>query len=168
MEAARGLIGALLVREGDGSRRTGMIVEVEAYAGPEDRASHARFGPRSRAVTMFGPPGRAYVYGVYGMHTCLNVVVGPAGSAAAVLLLAGLARSRGADRALLRSLSPANGRSRVARVRAIYRRSGALDAARTAIARHTRNAEQALERLPRNRGRAMLAWLADELMERRS
>lgn len=84
------------------------------------------------------------------------------------LLLAGLARSRGADRALLRSLSPANGRSRVARVRAIYRRSGALDAARTAIARHTRNAEQALERLPRNRGRAMLAWLADELMERRS
>lgn len=85
-EAARGLLGVLLVREGDGGRRVGRIVEVEAYAGPEDRASHARFGPRSRAAAMFGPPGIAYVYGVYGMHTCLNVVVGPAGRGAAVLL----------------------------------------------------------------------------------
>lgn len=59
---------------------------MEAYGGPEDRASHARFGPRSRAATMFGPPGRAYVYGVYGMHICLNVVVGPAGQGAAILL----------------------------------------------------------------------------------
>jgi len=64
----------------------GMVVEAEAYAGPEDRASHARFGPRSRATTMFGAPGRAYVYGVYGMHTCLNVVTGPAGLAAAILI----------------------------------------------------------------------------------
>jgi DNA-3-methyladenine glycosylase len=63
-------------------------VEVEAYAGPEDRASHARFGPVSRAASMFGAAGRAYVYGVYGMHTCLNVVVGPPGDAAAVLLRA--------------------------------------------------------------------------------
>ena len=61
---------------------------MEAYAGPEDRASHARFGPASRAAAMFGAPGRAYVYGVYGMHTCLNVVVGPTGSGAAVLLRA--------------------------------------------------------------------------------
>jgi DNA-3-methyladenine glycosylase len=59
---------------------------VEAYAGPEDRASHARFGHGSRAATMFGAPGRAYVYGVYGMHTCLNVVAGPAGLGAAILL----------------------------------------------------------------------------------
>jgi DNA-3-methyladenine glycosylase len=88
VEAARGLMGALLVREEGAGRRTGRIVEVEAYAGPEDRASHARFGPRSRAATMFGAPGRAYVYGVYGMHTCLNVVVGPAGNGAAVLLRA--------------------------------------------------------------------------------
>ena len=88
VEAARGLIGALLVREGGADRRTGRIIEVEAYAGPEDRASHARFGPRSRAATMFGAPGRAYVYGVYGMHTCLNVVVGPVGSGAAILLRA--------------------------------------------------------------------------------
>jgi DNA-3-methyladenine glycosylase len=59
---------------------------VEAYGGPEDRASHARFGAASRAATMFGPPGRAYVYGVYGMHICLNVVTGPFGHGAAILL----------------------------------------------------------------------------------
>ncbi len=69
------------MREGGEGRRAGRIVEVEAYAGPEDRASHARFGPAPRAAAMFGAPGRAYVYGVYGMHTCLNVVVGPAGAA---------------------------------------------------------------------------------------
>lgn len=91
----------LLVRERAGARRVGRIVEVEAYAGPEDRASHARFGPTSRAATMFGAPGRAYVYGVYGMHICLNVVVGPSGQGAAILLrtvepLEGIASMRAA------------------------------------------------------------------------
>lgn len=61
---------------------------MEAYGGPEDRASHARFGPTSRAATMFGAPGRAYVYGVYGMHVCLNVVAGSPGQGAAILLRA--------------------------------------------------------------------------------
>lgn len=91
----------LLVRERAGARRVGRIVEVEAYAGPEDRASHARFGPTSRAATMFGAPGRAYVYGVYGMHICLNVVAGPSGQGAAILLrtvepLEGIAAMRAA------------------------------------------------------------------------
>ncbi len=90
MEAARGLLGAHLVRDAGGERRVARIVEVEAYAGPEDRASHARFGPRSRARSMYGAPGLAYVYRVYGMHTCLNVVAGPAGSPAAILLRAAL------------------------------------------------------------------------------
>lgn len=76
------------MRDAAGGRRVGRIVEVEAYAGPEDRASHARFGPRSRARSMFGAPGLAYVYGVYGMHTCLNVVVGPPGGPGAILLRA--------------------------------------------------------------------------------
>jgi DNA-3-methyladenine glycosylase len=76
------------VREAGGVRRAGRIVEVEAYAGPEDRASHARFGPRSRAASMFGATGHAYVYGVYGMHTCLNVVAGEPGHPGAVLLRA--------------------------------------------------------------------------------
>jgi len=86
VEAATGLLGVLLVRDVEGARRVGRIVEVEAYGGPEDRASHARFGRTSRAATMFDAAGRAYVYGVYGMHTCLNVVAGPPGQGAAILL----------------------------------------------------------------------------------
>jgi DNA-3-methyladenine glycosylase len=66
----------------------GRIVEVEAYAGPEDRASHSRFGPAGRSAPMFGPPGHAYVYRVYGMYACLNVVVRPVGSPSAVLIRA--------------------------------------------------------------------------------
>jgi DNA-3-methyladenine glycosylase len=88
VSAARGIVGARLVRSGPDGERVGRIVEVEAYGGPEDRASHARVGRTARTAAMFGPPGRAYVYGVYGMHRCLNVVTGPDGSASAVLLRA--------------------------------------------------------------------------------
>lgn len=63
-------------------------MEVEAYIGREDRASHARFGPTSRNLVMFGPPGFAYVYLVYGMYACLNVVTEPDGRPAAVLIRA--------------------------------------------------------------------------------
>jgi DNA-3-methyladenine glycosylase len=127
VDAARGLVGARLVREDGAGRRIGRIVEVEAYGGPEDRASHARFGHGSRAATMFGAAGRAYVYGVYGMHTCLNVVTGPPGQPSAILIraveplegadamrLARLARAlatRRADQA-----DPAGAAARLARV----------------------------------------------------
>lgn len=86
--AARALLGAVLVREDDQGRRAGRIVEVEAYAGPEDRASHARFGPHGRSAVIFGQAGAAYVYLVYGMHHCLNVVAGPIGAPSAILIRA--------------------------------------------------------------------------------
>ncbi len=70
------------------TRRVGRIVEVEAYVGGDDRASHARMGPTTRNGVMFGPPGIAYVYLVYGMHHCLNVVTGAAPFPAALLVRA--------------------------------------------------------------------------------
>jgi DNA-3-methyladenine glycosylase len=65
------------------------ITEVEAYGGPEDSASHARFGRTRRNGPMWGPPGRAYIYLCYGIHRMLNVTVGPEGCAGAVLIRAG-------------------------------------------------------------------------------
>jgi DNA-3-methyladenine glycosylase len=88
LEVARDLLGTLVVRELEGERRAGRIVEVEAYDGPHDRASHARAGHTARTAPMFGPPGHAYVYLVYGVHHCLNIVAHPPGAASAVLIRA--------------------------------------------------------------------------------
>lgn len=85
---AQRLLGTLIVRDDGAARRVARIVETEAYAGEEDRASHARAGRTPRTSIMFGPAGRAYVYLVYGMHHCLNVVCGPDGRAGAVLIRA--------------------------------------------------------------------------------
>ena len=85
------MLGAQLVRDpanpGE-ERRVGRIVEVEAYIGEDDLASHARFGRTSRNAVMYGPPGIAYVYLVYGMYDCLNVVTEGEGHPAAVLIRA--------------------------------------------------------------------------------
>ena len=86
---ARDLLGRTLCREqADGTVLRGRLVEVEAYDGPSDRASHAFRGLTARNRWMFEPGGLAYVYLVYGMHHCLNVVTGDAGYPAAILLRA--------------------------------------------------------------------------------
>ncbi len=81
---ARALIGCALVHR----TRAGIIVETEAYRGPEDRASHARFGPTARTSVIFGQGGVAYVYLCYGIHEMFNVVTGAAGDGQAVLVRA--------------------------------------------------------------------------------
>lgn len=87
---ARDLLGALLVSDCGGVHCVGRIVETEAYPGPHDPASHAAaaIGRTARNEPMFGPPGCAYIHLNYGVHWCLNVVVGPRGFPAAVLLRA--------------------------------------------------------------------------------
>jgi len=74
LTVARSLIGKYLVRAIDGGVLAGKIVEVEAYVGPEDKACHASKGRTQRTDVMFGPGGVAYVYLIYGMYHCLNVV----------------------------------------------------------------------------------------------
>jgi len=85
---ARELLGKLLVRVERGRERIGKIVEVEAYLGPHDLAAHSARGLTERTRVMFGPPGHAYVYFIYGLYHCLNVVTEREGHASAVLLRA--------------------------------------------------------------------------------
>jgi DNA-3-methyladenine glycosylase len=89
-KVARELLGAYLVSDCGGSRCVGRIVETEAYPGPHDPASHAAaaIGRTPRNDPMFGPPGTAYIHLNFGVHWCLNVVVGREGYPAAVLIRA--------------------------------------------------------------------------------
>ncbi len=88
VEVAVDLIGRVLVRQVGRTRMAGIIVETEAYAGPHDLACHASKGKTPRTSVMFGPPGRAYVYMIYGVYYCLNAVTGRTGYPAAVLVRA--------------------------------------------------------------------------------
>jgi DNA-3-methyladenine glycosylase len=88
LTVARALIGMHLVHQQGGQRRVGRIVETEAYQGPADLAAHSSRGRTARTEIMFGAPGHAYVYFIYGFWNCLNAVTGPAGTPHAVLLRA--------------------------------------------------------------------------------
>ncbi len=107
---AKSLLGKLLVRRyetGSGARRkterlSGRIVEIEAYFGLDDPAAHAFVGKTARNAVLFGPPGFAYVYFIYGMHYCMNISCEPEGQGAGVLL---------------RALEPVEGLATMARLR---------------------------------------------------
>lgn len=85
---ARSLLGKYLVKQNGAGTMAGKIVEVEAYVGPHDLACHASKGRTLRTEVLFGPPGISYVYLIYGMHHCLNVVTEKAEYPAAVLIRA--------------------------------------------------------------------------------
>jgi DNA-3-methyladenine glycosylase len=85
---AQELLGKLLVRRIDGQTLVGKIVETEAYIGEDDPACHAARGKTKRTAIMYGPPGTAYIYFIYGMYYCLNAVTESEGFPAAVLIRA--------------------------------------------------------------------------------
>jgi len=100
---ARALLGCVLVSRRDGVVTAGTIVETEAYLGPEDAASHAAFRPGSHDL-FYGDGGFAYVYSIYGLHSCLNAVAGAAGTPGCVLI---------------RALAPTAGQTAMARRRGV-------------------------------------------------
>lgn len=101
---ARELLGKLLIRKIDGQTLIGRIVETEAYLGENDPAAHSFAGLTNRNSVLFGPPGHAYVYFIYGMYYCLNVSCEPDGQAGGVLF---------------RALEPVSGLAEMARLRGL-------------------------------------------------
>lgn len=87
-QVARLLLGKILVRRGANTPLAGRIVETEAYLGEHDAAAHAASGRTARNAVLYGPPGHAYIYNIYGLHACLNVSCLPAGDPGCVLLRA--------------------------------------------------------------------------------
>jgi DNA-3-methyladenine glycosylase len=101
---ARALLGKLVVRRYEGERLVGRIVEVEAYFGFDDPASHSFPGKTARNAVLFGPPGFAYVYFIYGMYYCLNISCEPEGQPGGLLI---------------RALEPVEGLETMARLRGL-------------------------------------------------
>jgi DNA-3-methyladenine glycosylase len=86
IELAPALLGSIMVRRVYGQLRRARLIEIEAYLGPKDLASHSSKGRTARTEVMFGPPGHAYVYFIYGMHFMFNIVAGVEGEAEALLV----------------------------------------------------------------------------------
>lgn len=113
-EVARDLLGTVLVHDTGDGLVAGRIVETEAYLGQGDQAAHSSAGQTSRTKVIFGPPGHAYVYRIYGMYCCLNVIVEPDGSPGCVLIravepLTGIDRMRSRRPAARKLADLANG-----------------------------------------------------------
>jgi DNA-3-methyladenine glycosylase len=135
LDLAPALLGKVLV----GGDRAGRIVEVEAYRGADDPASHAFRGPTPRNRVMFGPAGHLYVYRSYGLHWCANVVAGEPGVAGAILIRAlepvagheAMARDRPAAR---RPVDVANGPGKVCQALGVHGGHDGIDLTRAASA----------------------------------
>ena len=176
MELAPDLLGARLVHDSDDGSVGGRIVEVEAYAGPQDLAAHSSRGRTARNAVMFGPPGHLYVYLIYGLHHCLNVVAGPGDKPEAVLVRAleldegiELARARRGERAPLARL--ASGPGNVGQALGVDRSLNGSDLVAGPVGLEPRDGPiPAIRRGPRIgvayagpwAARAMRFWIADD------
>lgn len=131
---ARSLLGNIIVH----GATSGRIVETEAYLGTGDLAAHAASGPTKRNRVIFGPPGHAYVYFIYGMYDCLNIVAEPEGQAGCVLIRAlepvdGIATMRTRRPAAQRTEDLANGPGKLTRALGITLRHNGCDVTRGPI-----------------------------------
>jgi DNA-3-methyladenine glycosylase len=134
IEVARGLLGKVLVH----GTTAGIIVETEAYLGGDDRASHSARGITNRTRVIFGPPGHAYVYFIYGMYECLNIVAEPEGSPGCVLVralepVAGLDQMRRRRPAARKPEDLAGGPGKLTLAMAITRAHNGVDVTRGAL-----------------------------------
>lgn len=138
LETARDLLGRVLVHRHEDGLLAGRIVEVEAYHQDGDRAAHSYGGPTNRNRVMFGPPGHLYVYLIYGIHFCMNVVTETDGTGAAVLIralepLEGEARMQQFRGARVTRRNLTNGPGKCCQAFAIDRRFDGIDLRRGPI-----------------------------------
>lgn len=169
VELASALLGARLVHASSEGIVGGRIVEVEAYQGPEDLAAHSSRGRTPRTAAMFGDPGRLYVYLIYGLHHCLNIVAGPGSKPEAVLIRAldldegmDLARDRRGPAALDHRL--ASGPGNVARALGVNRSLDGADLVRGLVRVEPRTgAAPRMQRGPRIGVEYAGAWAARPL-----
>jgi DNA-3-methyladenine glycosylase len=137
-QVARELLGKILVFEG----ASGRVVETEAYLGEDDGAAHSARGITPRTKVIFGPPGHAYVYFVYGMYDCLNIVCEPEGIAGCVLIralepLTGVDQMRQRRAAARRDEDLANGPGKLTRALGIKITHSGVDVTKGPITIHT-------------------------------